>query len=363
MRSATETSLGKGHLFWSGRLRGLFSGLGYAVTLTLFLAISWSLETHVNDLPNLSALEGLRRIAVTGVQHAAATLPMVPLLILVLNIGPRRALKRAAWLMAAIAAMALWSSFYMLNGVHDPAWPGYFTERLLAAALVAAACLYRGSMRGAVGTLMRTQIESATLTVELERARLQMLRSQIEPHFLFNSLANVRRLAHIDRTAAVEMLDNLMRYLAAALPKLRQDDSPLAEEMQLIDAYLSIFRVRMGARLSYAVALPPDLAAQRVPTMMLLTLVENALKHGINPVVEGGFIRVSAVRSGTALILKVADSGTGITTQQDHGSGAGLANVRLRLKMQYGEAAVLSLAHAEPRGVVATISLPMGQAL
>ena len=97
--------------------------------------------------------------------------------------------------------------------------------------------------------------------------------------------------------------------------------------------------------------------------MMLLTLVENALKHGINPVVEGGFIRVSAARSGTALVLKVADSGTGIATQQGHGSGAGLANVRLRLKMQYGEAAVLSLAHAEPRGVVATISLPMEHAL
>jgi signal transduction histidine kinase len=349
--------------FWSARLRGLFSGLGYAFALTLFMAISWSLETHVNDLPNISALEGLRRIAVTGVQQAAATLPILPLLILVLNIAPRGAVRRAAWLVLAIVLMALWSALYMLGGVHDPSWPGYFTERLLAAALVAAACLYRGSMRGAAGTLMRTQIESATLTAELERARLQMLRSQIEPHFLFNTLANVRRLARIDRGAAVEMLDNLMRYLAAALPKLRQDDSPLAEEMQLVDAYLSIFRVRMGARLSYAVALPPDLAAMRVPTMMLLTLVENALKHGINQVVEGGFIRVSAARAGSTLILKVADSGSGITTQQDHGTGAGLANVRLRLKMQYGEAAVLSLAHAEPRGVVAAISLPIGRAL
>jgi hypothetical protein len=362
MRFAAEVSLGKGRLFWSGRLRGLFSGLGYALALTSFLAISWSLETHVNDLPNISALEGLRRIAVTGLQQAAATLPMLPLLILVLNIAPRGAVKRAAWLAVAIVLMAVWSTLYMLDGAHDPRRPGYFTERLIAAALVAAACLYRGSMRGAAGTLIRTQIESATLTAELERARLQMLRSQIEPHFLFNTLANVRRLARIDRSAAVEMLDNLMRYLAAALPKLRQDDSPLAEEMQLVDAYLSIFRVRMGTRLSYAVALPPDLAEMRVPTMMLLTLVENALKHGINPVIEGGFIRVSAARAGSALILKVADSGSGITTQQDHGSGAGLANVRLRLKMQYGEAAVLSLAHAEPRGVVAAISLPIGQA-
>jgi LytS/YehU family sensor histidine kinase len=185
------------------------------------------------------------------------------------------------------------------------------------------------------------------------------LRSQIEPHFLFNTLANIRTLAHIDRAAAVEMLDNLMRYLTAALPKLRQDHSPLAEEMQLLDAYLSIFRVRMGTRLSYAIDLPPELAQLRVPTMMLLTLVENALKHGINPIVEGGFIRVSAARSGSALILKVADSGHGISDQQGHGTGTGLSNVRLRLMMQYGHAARLSLAHAEPRGVVAAISLPI----
>jgi LytS/YehU family sensor histidine kinase len=94
--------------------------------------------------------------------------------------------------------------------------------------------------------------------------------------------------------------------------------------------------------------------------MMLLTLVENALKHGINPVVEGGFIRVSAARSGSALILKVADSGRGISDQPLHGTGTGLSNVRLRLMMQYGQSARLSLAHAEPRGVVAAISLPIG---
>ena len=88
-------------------------------------------------------------------------------------------------------------------------------------------------------------------------------------------------------------------------------------------------------------------------------VVENALKHGINPMIEGGFIRVSAARSGATLILKVADSGHGITDQQSYGSGTGLANVRMRLKMRYGEAAALSLAQAEPRGVVAAISLPI----
>ena len=112
----------------------------------------------------------------------------------------------------------------------------------------------------------------------------------------------------------------------------------------------------MGSRLSYEVKLPDSLASVSIPTMMLLTLVENALKHGINPVIEGGFIKVSASRQGEALLLKVADSGRGMSVR--HGRGIGLANVRQRLVLLYGDAAYLSLAHAEPRGVVATISIP-----
>jgi two-component sensor histidine kinase len=342
-------------LFWTGRMRGLFAGLGYALTLALFFILSWALQSRAHDYPYLSLLAAGQAVGLSAVRYGIAILPPLPVLILTLNIAPRGVLKRVACLAFPVVLMTLWS--YWILGLENP-WYTDMAERFLSAVLLAAVCQYNFSVRGATGTLLRTRLQSATLGAELDRARLQLLRSQIEPHFLFNTLANIRALAHIDKGAAVEMLDNLMRYLAAALPKLRQDHSALAEEMQLLEAYLSIFRVRMGARLSYAIDLPPDLAQLRVPTMMLLTLVENALKHGINPVIEGGFIRVSAARSGAMLILKVADSGHGLGGQS-HGTGTGLSNVRLRLMMQYGASAHLSLAHAEPRGVVAAISLPM----
>jgi signal transduction histidine kinase len=352
---------GGGSLQWRARLRGLFSGLSYALALTLFLAVSEALRGHpIELLSGMTTLNAWRNIAATAARFAVALLPAVPLLCLTVNLTPRGGVRRAAWLLLPIVSMALWSTFYLSDLFpYDFQLPAFFTEQLLVAALVAAACVYQNSARGAAGSLLRSQIASSTLAAELDRARLQLLRSQIEPHFLFNTLANVRTLAHIDRRAAVEMLDNLMRYLAAALPRLRQDDSTLAEEMQLLDAYLGIYQVRMGTRLSYALTLPPELADLRVPTMMLLTLVENALKHGVSPVVEGGFIHVSAKRSDSALILKVADSGRGIHASHAHGTGTGLANLRLRLMLQYGSAAVLSLVHAEPRGVVASISLPI----
>jgi signal transduction histidine kinase len=345
--------------FWTGRLRGLFAGLGYASLLALILIVSKALEDSANNLPVISASESARNIALSIWQLAVATLLPLPILILTINLAPLGVLKRIAWLSVPVTIMSLWSFVY-LDLESSDWWPGTLADRFAAAALLAAVCQFNSSARGAAGTLMRTHIQSATLGAALDRTRLQLLRSQIEPHFLFNTLANIRTLAHRDRSAAVEMLDNLLRYLSAALPKLRQDDSPLAEEMQLLDAYLSIFRVRMGSRLSYAIDLPADLAQIRVPTMMLLTLVENALKHGINPIIEGGFIRVSAARSGPALVLKVADSGHGISDQQRQGTGTGLSNVRLRLMMQYGHTAQLSLVHAEPRGVVAAIWLPLG---
>jgi LytS/YehU family sensor histidine kinase len=170
----------------------------------------------------------------------------------------------------------------------------------------------------------------------------------------------VRALARVDRRAAVEMVDNLMRYLSEALPKLRQEESSLADELQLVDAYLRIHQIRMGTRLSYELLVPPQLGADRIPTMMLLTLVENAVKHGINPTVDGGTIRVTASHEERQLVLKVADSGGGMAATEGHGMG--LANIRRRLTILYGDNAVLSLARAATHGVVATVSIPLPRA-
>jgi LytS/YehU family sensor histidine kinase len=153
------------------------------------------------------------------------------------------------------------------------------------------------------------------------------------------------------------MLENLSRYFAAALPRLRENDVPLEQELQLVEAYLAIYRARMGARLEYEIQAPEDLRQCRVPSMAVLTLVENALKHGVSPSVEGGFIRVSANRDTQSLRLVVADSGRGLDVR--HGRGVGLANIRQRLVMMYGQSATLSLKPAEPRGVVASVSMPL----
>jgi LytS/YehU family sensor histidine kinase len=206
--------------------------------------------------------------------------------------------------------------------------------------------------------LARAQIDAASRDAELKQARLQLLKAQIEPHFLFNTLATIHALARTERPAAIELIDNFMQYVSAALPKLRHEETTLADEMQLIDAYLAIYQVRMGRRLSYEIPPVQQLPALRIPPMILLTLVENALKHGVNPTIAGGFIRVSVTRERSTLVVRVADSGQGMQAQQGHGTG--LANVRMRLMMRYGDKASLSLAPAEPRGVVATVRIPTG---
>src|SRR3984957_9642809 len=193
------------------------------------------------------------------------------------------------------------------------------TEYAGMVAMIVTACFYRSSARSATEMYTQRQIEGAALDADVKRARLQLLRAQIEPHFLFNTLATVRTLARTDRTAAVDMIDHLMRYLSEALPKLRQEECCLSEELQLIDAYLRIHQIRMGSRLSYELLIPRALHEQRIPTMILLTLVENAVKHGINPTVAGGRISVSAARERGALVLKVSDSGQGLAATDGHG--------------------------------------------
>jgi hypothetical protein len=342
---------------WIARTRGLFAGLGYALMVILCMTVGWMLQAGLDTVPANAPPGKPAYLAVTLVLIAAAALPSLLAIVAAVNLAPASGVLRLIWLLGAGVLAALWSQTVIGRGMPPHMWLAGLAEAVLWTSLVVMVCACHSHRQGASDRLLRTQIDRATLDAELKRARLQLLRAQIEPHFLFNTLSAVRSLSRTDRAATIEMLDNLMRYFTAALPQLRQEEAPLAEEMRLIDSYLGIYRVRMGARLAYEVALPKNLANLRVPTMMLLTLVENALKHGVSPIVEGGFIRVSAGRERGALLLKVADSGRGMNARLGHGMG--LANVRQRLLMLYGNAAVLSLAHAEPRGVVATISLPV----
>jgi hypothetical protein len=231
-------------------------------------------------------------------------------------------------------------------------WPRYAVFGLLIAAVFV---YFRGAEESEAAT-RRAELDRTLLEQQMDEARLQVLQAQIEPHFLFNTLAHVRRLYQADRAAAESMLENLMHYLAVALPQMRAVDSTLGREAALTESYLNIQRMRMGRRLAFAIDVPVVLRNARVPPMMLLTLAENAIRHGVNPLPEGGFVRISAQVEGGLLRLQVSDSGQGFT--RSSGGGTGLANTRARLAAIYGTAAKLTLGLNRPRGVTATIALP-----
>ena len=215
---------------------------------------------------------------------------------------------------------------------------------------------------------LRTAEESAVIAQQAEQdrarfiqrmdeARLRMLQAQIEPHFLFNTLANVRRLFQTEPVDAARMLQNLMKYLAISLPQMRAAHSTLGREVELSVSYLNVQQIRMGHRLAFDFDIPEKLADVPLPPMMLLTLVENAIKHGLAPLPEGGHVQVSALASGGDLQVSVADTGRGFA--QSSGGGTGLANIRARLAGMYGNGGRLTLMLNTPRGVTARIVVPL----
>jgi len=211
----------------------------------------------------------------------------------------------------------------------------------------------------AADLLHAEQIEQAALTRRMLEARLQVMRAQIEPHFLFNTLANVKRLCRNDVDDGITMLDNLIRYLRAALPRLRDERTTLGQEVDLVQAYLAVLKIRMGARLSYEIRVPTALRDEPFPPMMLLTLAENAVKHGINPAARGGSIIVVASTRGGLLEIEVADSGVGFGAAATGGTGIGLANTRARLEALHGDLASLEFVANAPQGVVARLRVPI----
>jgi sensor histidine kinase YesM len=204
--------------------------------------------------------------------------------------------------------------------------------------------------------LTEAALARETLDAQMVQARLSALQAQIEPHFLFNTLATVKRLYETAPQRGREMLVSLIEYLRAALPSMRGTGSTLKREVELARAYLTILQMRMGERLRFTIDMPAPLLVAEVPPLVLGTLIENAIKHGLSPLPEGGAIAIRAERRGDDIRVEVRDSGRGITG--DGGSGVGLANIRSRLAALYGPRAALELAANAPRGVVATVTLP-----
>lgn len=234
-----------------------------------------------------------------------------------------------------------------------PEWARYSALGLL----VVGAWLYVRAEAAQAAAIEQVALDAARMDAQTAEARLQVLEAQIEPHFLFNTLAHVRRLYEIDRDAGARMLRNLKAYLAVALPQMRAQATTLGREVDHAVAYLDIQRIRMGQRLAFAVDVPDALRAHPMPPLMLLTLVENAIKHGLAPSRDGGRIDIRARIDGNLLRVDVADTGIGFTRAT--GTGTGLANIRARLHALFGDAARLSLAQNAPHGIVATIALPV----
>ena len=189
-------------------------------------------------------------------------------------------------------------------------------------------------------------------------AKLKLLETQLEPHMLFNTLANLRVLVATDAARAQTMLDHLIAYLRATLSASRASTHRLDAEFDRLRDYLELMAVRMGERLHYQLDLPPELAGRMVPTLLLQPLVENAIKHGLEPKVEGGHILVRASQTAAGLLLEVFDTGVGVHPGADPHEGFGLQQVRERLAAAYDGRATLDIIPGQPTGTALRLLLP-----
>jgi sensor histidine kinase YesM len=204
--------------------------------------------------------------------------------------------------------------------------------------------------------LERSRVRAERIEREAALANLRALQAQIEPHFLFNTLANVTSLIDPDPAKARRMLESFIRFLRSSLAATRAESTTLGEEGDLIAAYLDVLQIRMEGRLRYEVDVPPDLHAFSLPPMLLQPVVENSIRHGLEPKVEGGMVRITARRDGDGVLVTVADTGVGFSAVTR--GGIGLTNLRDRLKLVYGGRASLVVADEPGGGATVTLRLP-----
>jgi signal transduction histidine kinase len=209
--------------------------------------------------------------------------------------------------------------------------------------------------------LLRAEAERTLLAKQAVEAELKLMQAQVEPHFLFNTLASVQFLTETDPPRANKLLGHLIDYLRAALPDLRAKSTTLGREADLARAYLEILAIRMGPRLAFEIDVPADLRTHPFPPNMLISLVENAVKHGLEPAAEGGRLAIVARRDGERVEVTVTDTGRGLAASANggtNGSGVGLTNLRERLAALYGARGRFAIEEHAPRGARAMIGIP-----
>jgi LytS/YehU family sensor histidine kinase len=345
--------------------RGLAVALGWRrFVLALAVSALWGLVLS-NGFATVPATEVMFRLMLVGI--------VAMLAFGLFEQWPRR-LPRwlARWALQVVAVavsipLAVLAIYLLLSwSDQQPFWEnatrkiGFMTitmTSLLIAPWIAVAALFRKSEFAARSQALAFELERSELERNALDARLKLLQAQVEPHFLFNTLANVQELVDVGSPQASKVLASLVAYLRAAVPRMHEATTTLGQELELVRAYLELMHMRMPDRLQFT--LQADEAARSLvcPPMTLLTLVENAVRHGIDPSEEGGRIDVRVRVADGRCHAEVCDTGVGLTPTAG-GLGTGLSTLRERLQLVFGGDAQLRLSAMEPQGICAEVEFP-----
>jgi len=330
---ALTMSIGVGLLMmygWSSSTSGLFlrtTVLGLSATAAFAVFEAWP-----RRLPRWLQRWALQVVAV------GVFMPVTTLLIYVLS--------------TSRGAPPFWDDPERMNG-----WTHLTFAAILLAPWTALAAIVRQKEAFARDQSLSFALERSELERQALDARLHLLQAQVAPHFLFNTLANVQALVDAGSPHASAVLRSLTAYLRAAVPLLHESAATIERELQLVRPYLELMQMRMPDRLQYAMNVDPSTLKVRCPPTTLLTLVENAVRHGIDPSEEGGRIDIDVERRGDRCVVRVTDTGAGLH-ESANGLGTGLTTLRERLQLIFGDAAQLRLTSGVPRGVAVEVDMP-----
>jgi signal transduction histidine kinase len=352
-------------------LRGL-NAVHFA--LVALVGLLFSVEAFMFDIWEGRPLSDA--VSLLAAQTANFTLLFAPMLVFVVcadNLSlqfaaPRRvALLAAATLLGALLYAALWTPLgCVLEGlawrpecdVRRFTWGkvATFARGVVLGTPFTALLYYYKRDADAAHRLHEAHLRRLNAERQETEARLRSLQAQIEPHFLFNTLAHIQRLGQVRPHDGRAMLCDLIDYLRSALPQMRERESTIGRELALVRAYLNVQQIRMGERLSVEIDVPCELLDVFLPPMMLLTLAENAIKHGLGPKREGGRLHIAARAAGDRVEVEVRDDGVGLAIGA--GRGRGLSNTRARLATMFGASGTLEIGSSAGGGVCALLALP-----
>ena len=269
-------------------------------------------------------------------------------------LNPRSRMIRFSVIIFSIFAGATIASLFD-SPVKEVRYVNFLFSTMLSSIIYGSA-FYWESLTITKANLEKEQINRLEIEKRMTEAKLMTLQAQIEPHFLFNTLSNILNLFDTNIQKGKSMQKDLIRYLESSLSKIRTDLSTIGDEIDLVIAYLNIFKVRMEDRLQYSTDIPEHLKKIPFPPMLIQPLVENAIKHGIEPKLEGGEISIRAEKQDRMIRIEVADTGLGMSLKNK--TQTGLSNIRERLSLQYGDRGQLKITENTPSGIKAIIEVP-----